>query len=209
MTENFRHPTAATVHEVSAVTSAPGERFERVGKRQWGYKPQDVDAFLSHAEAQLHHSMPGQSLEVTSQGVREIVFGRARGGYQPAAVDAALDHIENTVARRENHEYIAAYGRQSWEEEVTAISDVIFGRLERADRKRFRSPSGSSTRGYAMADVDALCHEVMTHLGTAEGVHPDRVRSAVFGPAVGSRAYEEQQVDAFLDKLVQLLLALR
>lgn len=186
-----------------------GERFDRVEGRHWGYSPEDVDDYFSRVEAAITAPRGQDAPEFTSSDLRAAVFGRARGGYQPAVVDAAMDQLEDTLDLRENRDYIDSHGRQAWEEQVGALSDLIFGRLERPDGNRFRRPSGSSSRGYAVVDVDALCHAVVEELSTAESVHPDRVRSAVFGPAVGERAYEEQQVDAFLDKLVELLLALR
>ncbi|MDO5618796.1 DivIVA domain-containing protein [Kocuria sp.] len=200
MTESPHNAPTVTSTQDDDVVAAPGERFSRVEGRRWGYDPQDVDEFLSRAES-------GE--ELTSSELRQVIFGRARGGYEPAEVDAALDTVENTLAKRENHAYITAHGRESWEEQVGALSDLIFGRLERPDGQRFRRPSGVTTRGYAVVDVDALCHAIVEELSTADAIHPDRVRTAVFGPASGESAYEEQQVDAFLDKLVELLLALR
>lgn len=209
MTHSFRHPTATPAWGNTVLaTPSPGERFTRVGKRQWGYKTQDVDEYLDRAEADLHRTSGRNKPLVSSSDVREVVFGRAKGGYVPADVDAALDQLEDAVARQENRAYIATHGIKAWEEEVGALSDLIFGRLERPDGHRFRRPSGANTRGYAVVDVDALCHAIVEELSTAEAVHPDRVRTAVFGPALREQAYEEQQVDAFLDALVQMLLAL-
>lgn len=205
MTDNPQtHPRVS-----GQVAATDGERFDRVEARRWGYAPQDVDNYFTRAETAINTGDQPDGAQLTSGDLRAAVFGRARGGYQPTAVDAAMDQLENTLADRENRAYIDTHGREAWEEQVGALSDVIFGRLERPDGQRFRRPSGASTRGYAVVDVDALCHAVVEELSTAESVHPDRVRSAVFGPEVGEQAYEEQQVDAFLDKLVELLLALR
>lgn len=205
MTENPQSRPAAAAQ----TNSAASRRFDHVEGRHWGYAPDDVDAYFKRVEAVID-APPGRGApEVTSRDVRAAVFGRSRGGYQPEVVDTALDQLENTLARRENRDYIDAHGPQAWEDRVDALSDLIFGRLERLDGQRFRRPSGESTRGYAVVDVDTFCHAVVEELSAEESVHPDRVRSAVFGPAVGERAYEEQQVDAFLDKLVELLLALQ
>lgn len=182
-----------------------GQRFLCVEGRRWGYDPDDVDSYFARAEAEDSHSVA----VLGSQEIRSAVFGRSRGGYEPAEVDAALDRLEDSAAQRENAEFIQDHGRQAWEGRIGELSDVIFGRLERGDGQRFRRPSGSTTRGYAMIDVDALCHAIVEELSQSDTVHPDRVRTAVFGPAIGDQAYEEQQVDAFLDKLVELLLALR
>ena len=59
------------------------------------------------------------------------------------------------------------------------------------------------------AHVDVLCERLAARLdGTAE-LSPSAVRHAVFPSAHGERGYEEHQVDAFLDRAVQLLLASR
>lgn len=188
--------------------SQSDDRFGRVAGRAWGYDPQTVDAFFADAESTLEGRVSADEA-VTSSGVRGIAFGRARGGYEPAEVDASLDEVENNLAELENELFIQEHGRTAWEAKLGELSELIFGRLERPDGKRFRSPSGASTRGYAVVDVDALCHALVEELSRPESLDPDRVRTAVFGPAVGEDSYEEQQVDAFLDKVVELLLALR
>ncbi|MFC6257260.1 DivIVA domain-containing protein, partial [Kocuria oceani] len=59
------------------------------------------------------------------------------------------------------------------------------------------------------AHVDVLCERLGARLTDSGPLDPAELRGAVFPPAHGERSYEEQQVDAFLDRAVQLLLALR
>ncbi|KAA9393566.1 DivIVA domain-containing protein [Kocuria coralli] len=202
-------PGRADRDERTGAGNDDGSRFPRVGSRAWGYAPETVDAFLADVEAALTSDGTSAEGALTSADVRAVVFGRARGGYEPQEVDTTLDRVEDALTEREIQAYVRDHGQEAWETRVNQLSELIFGRLERADGQRFRAPSGASTRGYAVGDVDELCRSLTDRLGRSRAVDPDSVRSAVFGPAVGGNAYEEQQVDAFLDKVVELLLALR
>ncbi|NHU85123.1 DivIVA domain-containing protein [Kocuria sp. JC486] len=191
--------------------AAAPNRFARTEGRTWGYDPKAVDAFFDRVEATLQGQPSGETPDdaVRAQDVRDVAFGRAHGGYDPSEVDPALDRAEDDLVEREGQQFLRQHGREAWEERITELTDLVFGRLERPDGERFRTPAGASTRGYARADVDALCHEIVADLSRHETVDPDRIRTAVFGPAVGAESYEEQQVDAFLDRTVELLLTLR
>ena len=189
---------------------AAGRRFARVRDVQWGYDPAEVDDFLDRVCALLLATEGYRaSPDVGSRHVRERVFDRQRGGYDPTAVDARLDELEERLAHREREAFIAEHGPEAWARHLERLGRTLLGRLERPHGERFRRPSRRRQMGYSEADVDVLCDRLTEHLRTDGVLDPAVVRGAVFRQAQGHRCYEEQQVDAFLDRAVELILALR
>lgn len=188
-----------------------GRAFMRVDDERWGYDPVEVDDFLERVDAVLAttagdlRSAPG----VGSRQVRERVFDRVQGGYDPAPVDARLDELEDELAERERDAFIHEHGPERWEEHLELLGQTLLGRLNRPHGERFRQPSQRKQLGYSVADVDVLCDRITEHFRSDEALDPTLVRKAVFRQAQGQRCYEEQQVDAFLDRVVELILALR
>ena len=151
----------------------------------------------------------GSSAHVGSRQVRERVFDRVREGYDPAAVDSRLDELEDELFAREHRAFIVEHGLARWNEHVELLGRLLVGRLNRPRTQRFRRPAKHRTAGYSVADVDVLCDRLMEQLRAAPEIDPRLLRDAVFRPAQGQRCYEEQQVDAFLDRAVEFVLALR
>ncbi|MDO4919579.1 DivIVA domain-containing protein [Kocuria sp.] len=209
------------------------DRFPRLPERGWGYDPAQVDDFLDRVGAVMAATGPvsppedatgpsspsddaaapvsgdGTVRHVGSRQVRERVFDRARQGYDPAAVDAHLDELEDELFARECRAFVAEHGVQRWNEHVELLGQQLLGRLNRPRTQRFRRPEKHRTVGYSVADVDVLCDSLMEHLRASPDVDPRLLRDAVFRPAQGQRCYEEQQVDAFLDRAVEFVLAVR
>ena len=196
------------------------DRFERVATHEWGYDPVQVDDFLDRVRA-LHagggaavsgsadDTSQERTTPVGSRQVRERVFDRVRGGYAPAAVDAGLDRVEDELFAVEQRAFVAEHGALRWEEHVEFLGGLLLGRLNRPRTQRFRRPAKHRTTGYSVADVDVLCDRFMEQLRNDSEVDPQLLRAAVFRHAQGHNCYEEQQVDAFLDRAVEFVLALR
>ena len=181
--------------------------FERVQRSEYGYNARQVDQFLQRARVSLE--TPEAATEpVNSSDVRAVSFDPVKGGYSAAVVDAALDRLEDAFARRERDELIAARGEEAWLREIGNLSGILRGRLHRPDGERFRRPSKKKARSYNTQDVDRLCHELVAYLEQDKPLSVDSVRRAVFRPAVGQEGYEESQVDAFLDRVVELMAAI-
>ncbi|HEY1156835.1 MAG TPA: DivIVA domain-containing protein [Arthrobacter sp.] len=181
--------------------------FERVQRTEYGYNAKQVDQFLQRARVSLE--TPQAATEpVNSSDVRAVSFDPVKGGYSAAVVDAALDRLEDAFARRERDELIAAQGEEAWLREIGNLSGILRGRLHRPDGDRFRRPSKKKGRSYNTDDVDRLCHELIAYLEQDKPLSVDSVRRAVFRPAVGQEGYEESQVDAFLDRVVELMAAI-
>ena len=181
--------------------------FERVRRSEYGYNAKQVDEFLQRARVSLE--TPHAATDpVNSADVRAVSFDPVKGGYSAAVVDAALDRLEDAFARRERDELIAAQGEEAWLREIGSLSGILRGRLHRPDGDRFRRPTKKKARSYNTADVDRLCHELVAYLEQDKPLSVDSVRRAVFRPAVGQDGYEESQVDAFLDRVVELMAAI-
>lgn len=186
--------------------------FARVPDEQWGYDPAEVDDFLDRVAEVLGTTSPqtpASAPGVSSRQVRERVFDRMQGGYAPAQVDERLDELEDLLANHEREAFIAGHGEERWQEHLEQLGQTLLGRLNRPHGERFRRPAQRKRPGYSVADVDVLCDRVMEHFRSDEALDPGMVRRAVFRQAQGQRCYEEQQVDAFLDCTVELILALR
>lgn len=181
--------------------------FERVQRNDYGYNAKQVDQFLQRARVSLETPKAATHV-ITSGDVRAVSFDPVKGGYSAAVVDAALDRLEDAFARRERDELIAASGEDAWLREIGNLSGILRGRLHRPDGERFRRPSKGKARSYNTVDVDRLCRDLLGYLEEDKPLSVDNVRRAVFRPAVGKDGYEENQVDAFLDRVVELMAAI-
>jgi DivIVA domain-containing protein len=181
--------------------------FERVARTEYGYNAKQVDQFLQRARVSLE--TPGAAAHsIRSNDVRAVSFDPVKGGYSAAAVDAALDRLEDAFARRERDELIAERGEEAWLRQIGQLSGTLRGRLHRPDGERFRRPSRKKARSYNTRDVDRLCVDLIGYLEEDKPLSVDNVRRAMFRPAVGQDGYEETQVDAFLDRVVELMAAI-
>ncbi|MHA7270501.1 DivIVA domain-containing protein [Arthrobacter sp. HLT1-20] len=179
-------------------------RFRLVGPKEIGYNVKQVDVFLERARAYfLNTDTHGKA--ITSLDVRTASFDPARGGYSAQAVDAAMDRIEDEFVLREKELLIAAEGEKAWMMKIGKTASVLRARLHRPDGERFRRPSKKSAQSYNMNDVDVLCRELLVYIEDNGELSVDVVRRAVFAPEKGSDGYEESQVDAFLDRVVELM----
>ena len=181
--------------------------FERVQRSEYGYNAKQVDQFLQRARVSLE-SPHDAAQPINSSDVRAVSFDPVKGGYSAAVVDAALDRLEDAFARRERDELIAASGEEAWLREIGRLAGLLRGRLHRPDGQRFRRPAKGKVRSYNTADVDDLCRDLIGYLEEDQPLSVDNIRRATFRPAVGHEGYEESQVDAFLDRVVELMAAI-
>ncbi|WP_424347179.1 DivIVA domain-containing protein [Kocuria sp. CH-021] len=202
----------------------PTARIPRCSPAERGYDVEQVDDVLAGVRAALGGAPDGFAPDgsapdgpaagedpraLTSTQVRAVVFAAARGGYRPEAVDELLEAAEDALAAAEREQCLRARGPEAWQEHVDALARLLRNRLDRPRTQRFRRPSRPRAQGYSAAHVDVLCERLGARLAGAAPLEPAELRRAVFPPAQGERSYEEQQVDAFLDRAVQLLLAVR
>ncbi|WP_434992783.1 DivIVA domain-containing protein [Arthrobacter sp. Ld5] len=181
--------------------SAP---FARVGRRELGYNTRQVDRFLTRARGSYDAGHPATD-GITSREVRSVAFDPVRGGYEPQAVDAALDRLEDAIAQRERDHLIMTEGEDAWLRQIGRTAAVLRRRLHRPAGERFRRPSKQGTPSYDVEDVDRLCDQLLQYLENQAPMSVDVVRRAVFREARGGDGYEENQVDSFLDRVIELM----
>ena len=146
--------------------------------------------------------------------IRHVSFDAVKGGYRADQVDDVLDRLEDALARADRERRIEAEGEGAWNARVEASVEVLRGRLDRPDGDRFRQPDGDE--GYDRTEVDSLCRRLAEHLdrrdhgdrGGDSDLSADDLRRVVFGSATGARAYDEAQVDAYLDAAIDVLTVL-
>lgn len=180
--------------------------FPIARKRQLGYEPEQVDDFLSRARS----TYEGGTLigtPVTSEEVRRTAFGVKKGGYAARYVDAAMDRLEEVFYERERRTKMRALGEEAWWAETRQLLSEVRGRLQRPRGKRF-CVRGIFATGYRRSQVDAFLDRVSAMLENKElPLQPAEVRDVVFHSQL--RGYDEEQVDALLDSVVELILATR
>ncbi|MGJ7441460.1 DivIVA domain-containing protein [Aquipuribacter sp. MA13-6] len=169
------------------------ELFHRTGRLRKGYDRRQVEDFLDRAKQVWDAGGPPGG--ITSWHVRTVGFDMRRNGYRVPAVDSALDRIEDAFVSREERA-----GPASWRE----AEDAVLARLDRVDGARF--PRGRFLGlGYRIRDVDDLCRRVREHLVLGRPLSVDEVRTSVFRAGRGSRGYREAPVDAYLDRVVDVM----
>lgn len=178
--------------------------FPLTSGREKGYRPDQVDAFLDRARAAYEE---GGAPELTAEDVRSLAFKMQRKGYSPRHVDAALDRLEDVFFERERRAVVREQGEDEWWREARALLSDVRGRIGRPRGKRFRR-RGVFALGYRRSQVDAFLDRIGKMFANREiSVTPGEVREVVFHPEW--RGYDEAQVDALLDALVDIILSTR
>ena len=192
--------------------------FSRANRFTQGYDPEQVEEFFARArdayegvfEAATGTNGPQArgvtGSRMTAHEVRVAAFDLVRGGYDVHQVDSALDRLEDALAARERERLVQAGGEDALFAELSRRAQALHGRLNRPDGQRFERGEGFEP-GYAPEDVDALCKRLLGYFNDGEEMSADEVRRAVFRTRRGKRGYREIQVDAFLDRAVEIMVA--
>ena len=176
--------------------------FRTVGALRTGYDPDQVDTFFQHAR----RAYEGDRVEpVTGEDVRRVAFDLVRSGYATGAVDAALDRLEAALVQRRRDAFIAAHGQQAWMDRIAELATTLYPRLVRPAGQRFAPPERGS--GYDRDAVDDLMDRVIAYFDADGDLTAAEVRSVTFPTARRAQAYAEGVVDAYLDRVVEVLLA--
>lgn len=188
----------------SGAKQSPGA-FPLASRGQLGYRPEQVDAFLERARATYDQDRPAAD-PVSSAEIRHVAFGLKRRGYSARFVDAAMDRLEEVFYERERRARMQEIGEEAWWSEVGQLLREVRGRLDRPRGKRFRT-RGIFASGYRKTQVDAFLDRVAALFAGEDQLTTSDVRGVVFHTQW--RGYDEDQVDALLDSVIELLLATR
>ncbi len=185
--------------------------FPRSGRFRRGYHVTQVEEFFAKARHAYEQSAPGRpgsarATTLTSRDVRQVGFDLVLHGFDVIAVDGALDRMEDAFARRESDALRGRLGEDRAMEHVLRQAQTLEGRLGRSLGERFPRASGLSL-AYDPDDVDQLCERLAGYLRGGPAVAPEELRRAVFRPKRGRSGYDEHQVDAFIDRAVEVLVA--
>ena len=173
---------------------------------QLGYNQEQVDAFLERARS-TYDGASDEGPIMTAEGVRQMAFPVKRGGYSARYVDAAMDRLEEVFYERERRARVRSEGEDAWWDETRQLLSEVRGRMQRPRGQRFRR-RGIFATGYRRSQVDAFLDRVSEMFERREiAIQPSDVRDVVFHPQW--RGYDEDQVDALLDGVVELILATR
>ncbi|MBM7051330.1 MULTISPECIES: DivIVA domain-containing protein [unclassified Rothia (in: high G+C Gram-positive bacteria)] len=175
--------------------------------RKVGYSVEAVDEYFDELANDYESLRAGESASggSTARSIRMKSFPPAPGGYCIEDVDSALDRVEDRFAAIERRGFIAEHGMSAWSAHIEQLAETIMGRLQRPAGQRFRHPSKKLTKGYLIADVDSLCQQLATEFKMSDDVDVQLIRGAVFRSATGAKSYDETQVDAFLDRCLDLM----
>lgn len=175
-----------------------------------GYEPRAVDAFLAQARAAFEDQgsrvLGPEEPRFTAATVRDASFPLVRRGYVIGAVDAAMGRIEDAFAAREREEGIQSAGATAWVEGARTLAQELLERLSRPPRRKFRR-TGMLRFGYRIDEVDLVAGKLAGYFQQGDPVSVEQVRQIAF--RMQRRGYDETQVDAVLDGVVEVMLAVR
>ncbi|MDO5719316.1 MAG: DivIVA domain-containing protein [Actinomycetaceae bacterium] len=169
-----------------------------------GYHPERVDEFFTRARDAYEGGLPAN--EFSSEEVRRAMFPLKRGGYDPVPVDAALDRLEGAFVTRDRANHVAMNGEEAWLNHVADRATTLYPRLLRPETERFAHPD-KKTVGYKISEVDAFLDRLAKFFDDEETITAGEVRRLTFSPAKGEEAYIEGTVDAYLARVIEILLA--
>jgi DivIVA domain-containing protein len=184
-------------------TPAP---FALASGREKGYDRESVDRFLARAREAFEHPEADAAGEIDAEAVRGASFALVRGGYRISAVDAALTRVEDAFAARERERAIRAEGPEAWVAGAREQAQVVLDRLSRPEGERF-DRVGALRFGYLCEEVDLVADRVTGHLARGERLTVDQIRRTAF--RMSRNGYREEQVDAVLDAVIEVMLAVR
>lgn len=173
--------------------------------RKRGYDTHQVDEFLARAKVTFEDQLdPSKGL--TSGELRRASFKFRRKGYEPRFVDSALDRLEEVFFERERRAYLRENGQQKWAQLVDELERDLFGRMKRSHGERFKR-RGIFAHGYRRTQVDIALDKIALAFQQGNQVKTSDVRNVRFH--LQRDGYDEAQVDAYLDAVVEYLLAKR
>ncbi|KAA9110700.1 DivIVA domain-containing protein [Microbacterium rhizomatis] len=189
--------------QTDSVAPAPAP-FPITTGRTKGYERRAVDAFLSRARIAFEADADTTSAPLTAADVRNAAFSLTRRGYVIASVDAALSRIEDAFAAQEREEALEIAGAREWVGRTRETAQVVLDRLARPRGRRFQRVSVLQY-GYRIDEVDLVTDKLARYLETGDSVTVEQVRAVAFRMQRGG--YREVQVDAVLDAVVEVMLA--
>lgn len=186
--------------------------LQKVRRYKWGYNISQVDEFLSKARQlylQPRPSMSQQSLQTSS-------FDLQRGGYKISDVDGTLLQLEQDVSDKHTRWEVEYRGERGWMEETLGLVLTLKPRELAPLCKRFDGGKKKSI-SYDRQQVDqvmddswyTICRHLSlptdTRLREPMSIDAIGVSDTIFTQRKGKKGYGEPSVDAYLNRVVQVL----
>ena len=179
--------------------------FPKARRSAKGYDIAQVEDFLEDAR-RAYSAAPGTPAVLSAQRIRSTAFALQKGGYATPAVDAALERLEDAFAARERESVIAEAGERAWYQRVKSDAQELLDRAAGPAGAKFDRVS-SFTLGYDRKGVDAFCARLVDYFQHGQALPIEAVRTVTFRSVRGG--YREAQVDAVLDAVIDVMLAVR
>lgn len=180
--------------------------FEKVSAKEYGYNIKEVEEFF--ALARTSYSSQDQN-RLTVRDIQRANFEVVPGGYNPEQVDSILDRLEDAMILKQRNQNIATSGENAWLEDLEKRTSVLLSRLQRPMGERFRAPVDSKAQGYRAESVDAFANRLRAYVTEDQALRVSEIREITFPAAVGNAAYDEQQVDEFLNRFIELAVSIQ
>lgn len=194
----------------------------RVGKRKEGYDPAQVDEFLERS----HQLYDSPEPRLTQEEIQNTSFSIVKNGYSVAEVDAALTRLEGAVVDKRTQWDVQHYGRVAWRARTDTLARSLHDRAARPHGERFSDglPNKPSyDRKQVDHMIDCVIAQIADKLGKTSGIavegapepkkwrkDPEEwtlsdVADILFTRHTGHRGYDERQVDAYINRMLQVL----
>ncbi|WP_204313981.1 MULTISPECIES: DivIVA domain-containing protein [Bifidobacterium] len=193
-----------------------GASIARAGKRKWGYDVGQVDSFLERAHTLYEDAEP----KMTQEDIQNVSFALEKDGYVISQVDAALNRLEKAVVDKQTQWDVNTTGRVAWRATTEQLAHSLYPRAKRPAKERF-APGADKRPSYDRKQVDRLVDQLVEkirhELGETRQHQSDvaaraeaeltsvKVSNVIFTQRKGKRGYSERQVDAYLNRAVQVL----
>lgn len=177
--------------------------FPRAGLLRSGYSVKQVDEFFDRVR-QVYEQPLVDPNDLSPLTIRQATFDLRYRGYRTDAVDTALDRLEDAFAKRLRDQFVQANGQAAWQQDLAARAQALYDNLRREQGQRFSRPGGLG-KGYDTKQVDLLLDRLTSFFDTGAPIVPDDIRTAAFARRIKPRAYDEDEVDAYLAQAVDIL----
>jgi DivIVA domain-containing protein len=177
--------------------------FPRAGLLRSGYSVKQVDEFFDRVR-QVYEQPLVDPADLSPLTIRQATFDLRYRGYRTDAVDTALDRLEDAFATRLRDQFVQAHGQAAWQQDLAARAQALYDNLRREPGTRFSRPGGMG-KGYDAKQVDLLLDRLTSFFDTGAPIVPDEIRTAAFARRMKRRAYDEDEVDAYLAQAVDIL----
>jgi DivIVA domain-containing protein len=174
-------------------------KFKQAGKRKLGYEISQVDSFLDLARKQYENK---SATLVNATDISSTRFELVRNGYSIPVVDAAMEKLEDVFAAEQYGRDMNLIGYFEFKENFSNLENLVQGRLSARRGKRFKKRRWPN-RGYSKKQVNVFCSQLAKLLENKNTISVKELRTVTFRSKRGG--YAEYQVDAFIEKVVELL----